>query len=235
MAGTEGKIVIFADERRVNDYEEEMDMRQENVVWDWNGTLLDDVAVSVGALNRMLGRRGLPKVTLEEYRAKFGFPVRPFYEGLGFDFGRDDWDGVSREYVRDYDALSGEVWLTEGAVEVLAELKAEGRRLYVLSALQEDLLLGMLERFGIRRYFDGVCGALDIYADGKVERGRSMVGRYAIDPGNTLMVGDTLHDAEVAEALGFDVCLYAGGHNSEARLREKGRVVGRMADLLRLP
>lgn len=46
------------------------------------------------------------------------------------------------------------------------------------------------------------------------------------------MVGDTLHDAEVAEALGFDVCLYSGGHNSAERLREKGMVLEQMGQLL---
>ena len=209
-------------------------MRLENVVWDWNGTLLDDVKVSVAVLNRMLERRGLPGVTLETYRERFGFPVRPFYEELGFDFRRDDWDGVSREYVKDYDELSGEARLTEGVVDVLEALKTEGKRLYVLSALQEDLLVGMLERFGIRGYFDGVCGALNIYADGKVERGRGMVRYHLIDAEKTLMVGDTLHDAEVAEALGFGICLYTGGHNSKARLMERGTVIDRMADLPRL-
>ena len=61
-----------------------------------------------------------------------------------------------------------------------------------------------------------------------------MVERYAMDAGKTLMVGDTLHDAEVAEALGFGVCLYSGGHNSRERLRTKGMVIDRMADLLSL-
>ena len=46
------------------------------------------------------------------------------------------------------------------------------------------------------------------------------------------MVGDTLHDAEVAEALGFDFRLYAGGHNSAERLAEKGIVLQRMEQLL---
>ena len=207
-------------------------MIQENVVWDWNGTLLDDVEASVGALNRMLARRGLPAVTLKEYRERFGFPVRPFYEYAGFDFRRDDWDGVSREYVEDYDELAKDVGLTEGAREVLEGVRAAGKRQYVLSALQEDLLEGMLRRFGIRVYFEGVCGALDIYADGKVERGREMVGRHSIDAGKTLMVGDTLHDAEVAEALGFGVCLYSGGHNSRERLAAKGRVADRLVELL---
>ena len=89
-------------------------MKYENVVWDWNGTLLDDVRVSVGAINRMLERRGIPGLTVERYRDIFGFPVRDYYESIGFDFARDDWDGVSREFVQDYDALATDVQLTEG-------------------------------------------------------------------------------------------------------------------------
>lgn len=209
-------------------------MKYENVVWDWNGTLLDDVRVSVGAINRMLERRGMPGLTVERYRDIFGFPVRDYYESIGFDFARDDWDGVSREFVQDYDVLATDVQLTEGVRPVLERLKEEGKRLYVLSALQEDLLLGMLERFGIRDYFEGICGAVDIYASSKVDRGRELVNARGIDPGKTLMVGDTLHDAEVAEALGFDVSLFAGGHNSAWRLREKGLVIERLSELLSL-
>ncbi len=46
------------------------------------------------------------------------------------------------------------------------------------------------------------------------------------------MVGDTVHDAEVARALGFDCILFAGGHNSEWRLAEKAPVIHQMKELL---
>ena len=52
----------------------------------------------------------------------------------------------------------------------------------------------MLERFGIREYFEGVCGSNNIYADGKVARGMEMLQMFPIVPGETVMVGDTLHD-----------------------------------------
>ena len=122
--------------------------------------------------------------------------------------------------------------LTPGVVSVLSGLKEMGVRQYILSALQENLLEDMLERFGIRDYFEGVCGSDNIYADGKIARGERMLDEYPIEPRETLMVGDTLHDAEVAEALGFNIRLYAGGHNSAERLREKGIVLERMDMLL---
>ena len=207
-------------------------MKYKNVVWDWNGTLLDDVDVSVATLNAMLERRGLPMITRGRYREIFGFPVKGYYEYLGFDFRRDDWDGISREYVEEYDSRTSGVGLTSGVREVLEGLRRKGTRLFVLSALQQDLLEGMLERFGVRPFFDGVYGAMNIYADGKVERGRQLVVERDVVPGETLMVGDTLHDAEVARELGFGVCLYAGGHNNEERLRQAGPVVRDMRALL---
>lgn len=207
-------------------------MKYKNVVWDWNGTLLDDVQISVDTINRMLRKKRLDELTVEKYKAIFGFPVKEYYEGIGYDFNRDDWEAISLDFVDTYGELSKDVVLTSGVNSVLAGLKECGVRQYVLSALQEDLLEEMLERFGIRNYFEGVCGSDNIYADGKVARGERMLQVYPIDPRETLMVGDTLHDAEVAEALGFDIRLYAGGHNSAERLREKGIVLERMEMLL---
>lgn len=166
-------------------------MKYKNVVWDWNGTLLDDVKVSVDTINVMLERKHLGRLTVEEYRSVFGFPVKPYYESIGFDFSRDDWDAVSRDFVNIYNDLAKNVELTPGIVPVLEGIKRQGVHQYVLSALKEDLLIGMLERFGIREYFEGVCGSNNIYADGKVARGMEMLRMFPIVPEETVMVGDT--------------------------------------------
>lgn len=209
-------------------------MRYKNVVWDWNGTLLDDVMVGHGALKAMMEKRGLGTITLQEYKDGFGFPVREFYEGLGFDFSRDNWQEVSQDFVDSYDLLAGGVELNQGVREVLASLQQQGVKQYILSALQEDSLQKMVAEFGIGGYFERVCGAADIYAGGKVPRGQRMLADCGIVAKETLMIGDTLHDAEVAAALGFDCRLFAGGHNSEWRLQEKAAVIWEMEELLTL-
>ena len=66
----------------------------------------------------------------------------------------------------------------------------------------------------------------------KIDRGRQLVSACGIRPEETLMVGDTLHDAEVAQALGFRCVLYAGGHNDEARLRTAAPVIHRLKEIL---
>lgn len=209
-------------------------MQYKNIVWDWNGTLLDDVRIGHGALKQMLEKRGLGTITLQEYKDLFGFPVKEFYEGLGFDFSRDNWPDVSQDFVDTYDLLAGGMALNEGVAEVLANLRERGVRQYILSALKEDTLRKMVADFAIDHCFEQVYGACDIYAGSKVERGRRMLADCGIVPGETLMIGDTLHDAEVAGALGFDCMLYAGGHNSEWRLQGTAPVIVNMDALLAL-
>ena len=177
-------------------------MKYKNVVWDWNGTLLNDVKVGVNTLNDMLGRRGLPLLSVEDYKEKFGFPVIDFYDRVGFDMEKESFHELSVDFVETYDKYAGEVGLNEGVREVLAGIQQTGVKQYVLSALREDLLQQMLRHFQIDSRFDRACGANDI------------------------------HDAEVADALGFDCILFAGGHNNEERLQKKAPVIHRMRELL---
>ncbi|MDR1755430.1 MAG: HAD family hydrolase [Culturomica sp.] len=203
-----------------------------NIVWDWNGTLLDDLDAGVNTLNRMLEGRGLPLLTTEQYKAQFGFPVEPFYRQVGFDLERENLHEISVDFVRTYEEFAPDVRLHREVVETLQSLREAGKIQFILSALREELLQPMVEEFGLSLYFSQVCGSDNIYAIGKVDRGRRMVGLCGIRPEETLMIGDTLHDAEVAEALGFDVLLYTGGHNSADRLSGKGRVI---TNLLQIP
>ena len=65
------------------------------ILWDWNGTLLDDTDACVASLNLMLERRGVKPITLEFYRREFAFPVRSFYEKIGVRLEDEDWDRLA--------------------------------------------------------------------------------------------------------------------------------------------
>lgn len=206
-------------------------MKYKNIVWDWNGTLLNDLHVGVNTLNRMLSDRGLTPLTVEEYKDQFGFPVVEFYRQVGFDLEKESLHELSVDFVKLYDEYAEGMALNPGVPEVLPDIQETGVKQYILSALREDLLHGLLADYQVRDYFKQACGSDNIYASGKVERGKRMVEAYGLNPAETLMVGDTVHDAEVAEALGFDCILYTGGHNSDWRLREKAPVIHQFKDL----
>jgi phosphoglycolate phosphatase len=190
-----------------------------HVVWDWNGTLLDDADACIDAINRMLRKRSLPPVDGEQYRAIFGFPVKNYYVQLGFDFARESWDALAEEYHDYYAEASKASPLHEGAVETLERIRGCGLPMSILSASEQSRLEAMTRERGVRHYFQQVGGLTDLFAESKVEVGRRIASRAGVPAGETLMVGDTTHDFEVASALGWRCVLVAGGHQAEQRLR----------------
>ncbi|MGB1128237.1 MAG: HAD family hydrolase [Opitutales bacterium] len=200
--------------------------RWKHVVWDWNGTLLDDTWLCVEVLNGLLARRGRAPISEADYRQHFGFPVIHFYEFLGFDTDVDSFDKVSREFIADYEGR----WLREcslhpDASEVLAAIANAGLTHSVLSAAKQEALERGIGHYGIRRYFSGLCGTDNIYAHGKIERGRHWMEQLDWDPHEVVLIGDTLHDFEVAEAMGTDCILMAHGHHTPGRLAATGKPV----------
>lgn len=191
------------------------------IIWDWNGTLLDDVAAGVNAINAMLAKRRLPLLTLVRYRELFGFPVRHFYEAAGFALDREDWDAMAREYHTLF-LSDPTLRLHEGAREALAYFSARGIGQSILSVMEQTRLDRMLAEYGLTAFFQSVCGANNLYGISKIELGAQLLKTLGFPPEQLLMIGDTLHDAEVAKALGLPCVLIANGHQSHARLAASG-------------
>ena len=185
------------------------------VLWDWNGTLLDDTEASLAAFNAQLEKRGAARVGMDFYRAHFAFPVKPFYALCGVDPDREDWDEIAREYHASYAAEPKA--LNREAIAALERVKAAGARQCVLSALRQDLLDAALDSFGVRGYFDLAYGSGDLYGGSKLDRARQLVDR--LSGFDLVMIGDATHDKEVAAALGIRCVLCAQGGHSADRLR----------------
>lgn len=206
--------------------------RARAIFWDWNGTLLDDVEACVDTLNTLLGERGLPAITRADYTARFAFPVRDFYAGLGFDFAREDFAALSVTFIERYRARLHGVALHGGALDWLGELGRRGLRQRVVSAMEHELLGRMLAEYGVAACVEGHHGTADLQAGSKVEIGRRALGELGLDAREVLIVGDTAHDHELAEALGSPCVLLAHGHQQAARLARTGRpVIGSLAEL----
>ncbi len=204
----------------------------EAVVWDWNGTLLNDLALSIGAMNLMLEKRGFPLLQPDRYREIFTFPVRDYYTAAGFDFEKHHWDTVAMEFIDNYRKGVTDTQLHDGAVDVLNYLKNRGYRQFILSAMQQDFLeetvFGRLDA-GL---FEQVVGLNNHYAATKAENARLLVKHLGLEPEKIVMVGDTLHDHEVAVEAGMRSILVCDGHQSKARLLASGApVVNRLQDL----
>ncbi len=204
----------------------------ETVIWDWNGTLLDDVEANRKIINTMLLKRGLKPLEETAYKEWFCFPVESFQRRIGFNFEEESIEEISREYHTLYKRYEKDIRLNADALPVLDALHARKIDQYILSAAANDDLTRMLHAFGLKDKFTGIYGATDICAHGKTETGRYLMQTQLLNRETTLMVGDTVHDAEVAGALGIPCVLYAGGHNSRQLLSGKAAVVTRLKDLL---
>jgi phosphoglycolate phosphatase len=202
------------------------------VIWDWNGTLLDDLDSCVATLNSLRTARALTPLTRAEYRASFGFPVRAFYEATGFDFATHDYQALSRDFIAEYRRRAGEMSVAVGARDVLAKLAAAGILQLVVSAMEATLLGEMLAEHGLLPHLRGFFGTRDHGAGSKVALGVEAVRREGADPATAIVVGDTLHDLELARAIGCRAVLYAGGHQHRPRLEAGGApVVASFAEL----
>jgi len=203
-----------------------------HVIWDWNGTLLDDAELCVSAMNGVLRRRGLPELTAERYAELFDFPVESYYRRLGFDWSRESFEEVGLEFMRTYEARRLECRLQPGALAALARFRARGARQHLISGYRQDTLEELVRHHGLREWFDDVIGASDVYARGKLDLGARWREARGADGGPRLVVGDTVHDAEMAAVLGADCVLLPCGHNSRRRLEACGARLAGSLDAL---
>ncbi|QBG48235.1 HAD family hydrolase [Verrucomicrobia bacterium S94] len=200
-------------------------MKFKHIIWDWNGTLWDDTWLCTDINNHMLERRGLPRIDIRVYRDKLIFPVDQYYCQLGFDYSKDPYNVLAEEFIEEYTDRRFSCPLHAGARELIAELQTLNVPQAVLSAYQHDTLIEALNHFQLLNCFDEVIGLNDIYAAGKVENGLRYIGNLKTDPSEVLFIGDTLHDFEVATAMGVNCALVAHGHNSRPRLESTGAPV----------
>jgi len=197
--------------------------RYAHVIWDWNGTLLDDTDWCLTVVNTLLMNRNLPLIKdIDAYRDIFGFPVIDYYRRAGFDLDNEPFEIPAREFIQLYHSDDSRFRLFDGAGEVLASVKKMGLQQIILSASELNNLCSQTGLFDIEHYFDDILGISNIYAESKVHIGQSYIAGNDICGSNVVLIGDTVHDYEVAAALAVDCILIANGHQNKHRLFECG-------------
>jgi phosphoglycolate phosphatase len=206
-------------------------MKVTYVVWDWNGTLLDDVGAALLSVNDILSRRQRKPIALDQYYTYLDTPIRRFYEHL-FDLDREDYEQILREFNEGYCRHIRRFGLMEGAEELLEKLSESGAEQLIISSSQEEQLRRHVEAFGVSRYFRAVLGAEDYYSAGKVARAKDYFESQHIEGSSAVVIGDSLHDFQMARALRASCLLLARGHQSRKDLESAGvPVLDHMADI----
>ena len=196
-------------------------MKYTDILWDFNGTILSDMEIGIESVNLLLSQRGKrPLSGIEEYRAVFGFPIREYYERIGFDFSAEPYDVLAPLWVAEYMKRMPKAKAFDDVVPVSEAFREAGLRQTVMSASDLEMLRGQLDFLGISDLFDDVWGLDNIKAESKVDI--AMQWKKDNPRSVSLLIGDTVHDAQVAHECGFDCVLVARGHQSRATLEKTG-------------
>ena len=198
-----------------------------HVVWDWNGTLLDDAAAVIEATGAAFAEAGIGvTVTPDVYRRNFTRPIPLFYERLlGRPISAEEWPELDHAFHRHYALLHERCTLAAGAGAVLEELNARGWTQSICSMLPDEYLRPAVERHGIAGFFVRVDGLRDGRRGGvKLRHLAEHVARIGADPARTVVVGDTVDDALAARGAGIPCILLDGGAglHERAALAEAG-------------
>ena len=200
-------------------------MKYKHIIWDWNGTLLDDLDICVRSINHILLKRNLLKISVNTYRSNFCFPVENFYEKIGLDLNKEDLKETGKEFIGFYNDHFDELKLHKDVLDTLVQIKALGISQSLLSAAMQSMLVDWVEKRKIDNYFEIISGVENIYAKGKIELGSKHIKKLSLNRNKILMVGDTVHDHEVAIKMGVDCALLDYGHNNRLRLEHTGCTV----------
>ena len=203
-----------------------------SIIWDWNGTIVNDAFVFIKIMNSFLKERSLPLISLKDYRRFFVFPVKNYYINLGFDFTKESFEVLSHQFIAEYKKAMLTPGLVSGARSLISALNKEKITQVVVSAQENSLLKKAVKYYKLNKKFVCVRGTNNYRATGKVNVAKKVFNTHLQGSKKIILIGDTEHDAEVARALFIDCCLVSYGHSSKERLKQTGfPVVDSVSDL----
>ena len=200
-------------------------MKIKHIIWDWNGTLLDDNWLSLKAINILLEKYNLSAIEKEKYLEIFTFPVIDYYRKLGFDFDKIPFSVIGTEFIKEYNDRMYDAKMQDGALDILNYFHESGISQSLLSAAKQKMLDDMMMFHNLEKYFIKVLGLTDHYANSKVDAGKSWINELEYNTKEILLIGDTIHDVEVADEIGTECVLIAQGHTAYDRLKSSGKDV----------
>ena len=196
------------------------------VIWDWNGTLFNDVQVCINSMNIVLKKYGLPIIKgLTEYKSIFRFPVIEYYSALGFDFEKYSFEQVANEFISIYNIKSQHCKLNKNVREILEEISLLNVNQMIVSASKEENLKCQVSKYCIEDYFTEICGIMDVFAKSKYEIVEKAIMKNRYESNEVIMIGDTIHDYEIARRVGCRCILYNKGHQNIEMAEVKNAVI----------
>ncbi len=196
----------------------------ELIIWDWNGTLLNDVDYCVTCINDVLTKYGYKNISVEKYREIFTFPIKDYYRRLGFDFSKHSFEQVGKEFIDLYNENLHKTSLQPNSLDVIKHFSKLDKKQIVISAREHNSLIEDLKNFGLFEYFDYAHGISNIYGESKMNLFENYLENNKISVSKVLLIGDTTHDFDIASKLGLNFIQLSAGHQDASHF-EKDSIV----------
>ncbi|NGM14570.1 HAD family hydrolase [Verrucosispora sioxanthis] len=195
-----------------------------HLVWDWNGTLLNDLSLVVACTNAVFTSEGGPSVTPDEHRVRFRRPIADYYaEILGRAVDDDAFGRLDKIFHEAYRVGLTSCELAHDAVDAMAAWSGSQS---LLSMWFHDELIPTVETYGLTGRFARVDGLrAQIGGDRKAESLARHLDALGVDGRSVVLIGDSLDDADAARSVGARAVLYSGGFTDRARLLASGHPV----------
>jgi len=172
-------------------------------------------------------------LSVDRYKRVFTFPVKDYYQKIGFNLEAEPFEVPALEFIERYNEQVKECSLHQGSTTILNYFQSVGIRQFILSAMKQDTLDECLDYYQINHFFDHVSGLDNHYAASKTENGHRLIAELKLDASELVLIGDTVHDYEVATELGCQCILIANGHQSREILEPTGVwVIDHLSQLL---
>lgn len=209
-------------------------MENRHLVWDWNGTLLDDFTLVVAATNAALLAVGGGPTTADEHRREFRRPVSEYYRAaLGRPVDEEEFARLDKLF---HEAYAQGLPTCALAADAFTALGAWAGTQSLLSMWFHSDLVPTIERYGLAPYFARVDGLRAQVGGGyKAPHLAAHLAALSIDASKCVLVGDSIDDADAAASVGAGCVLYTGGFTDPDRLRGCGvPVATTLAEAVRL-
>ena len=199
-------------------------MKNKLIIWDWNGTLLNDVEACVNSVNTMLEVRQMKLLNETLYKNVFTFPVQDYYKTIGFDFKLESFEKLAVEYIDLYKRNSMNAPLQKGSIEAFEFFKSENYKQIIVSASEQLSLENQVKQRQISKYFDSIIGLNNIHAKSKLDNAINYI-KASEQFDRIILIGDTFHDYEVANVIGAECTLVQNGHQNLNRFNLESKAL----------
>ncbi len=186
------------------------------VLWDWNGTIIDDLVYNFNIVNTLLLEKCLAPISLEEYRKKFCFPIKKFYDEIGLKCNTSEYEVIANKYQILYESKIKEIELSYRIKELMAFLHEINIKQFLFTSSNKSTLMTQLALYtGIVPLIDGIIcqnnnlgiGKAELFYRWKMEQG-------IIDCSSIVIIGDTYYERDIATNFGADSILIKSGHQN---------------------